>query len=72
MAAGRRVCFQVTAWLHMDRNGKRWVSVRTTSPDGVDNTAPDLHEVLGVLDMAKDEVKRRYAEWEEDEEDEEG
>lgn len=53
-------CFQVVARLIMDDDGQRWVNADVYSE--TDDTLPDLHEVLGVLDMAKDEVKSRYAE----------
>jgi hypothetical protein len=59
LVEGRGVeVFEVRVTLWFDDNGRPWTSLDITDPDGP--TTPMLHEVLGVLDMAREIARAEY------------
>ena len=51
--------FELRATLWFDEEGKSFVTLDITDPDGP--TDPGMHEILGVLALAADMAKEQYA-----------
>lgn len=54
-------CFEIRAVLYFDEAGDEMVDAEVDTPDRTGVEGIPLHAVLGVLDMARDQIKAEYA-----------